>query len=61
LVRVLTIICTPNARSPKDLALMSTGSDDDEMLDLMTKTAGGRTAVAHIKKVAALTGKVGRS
>jgi hypothetical protein len=31
------------------------------MLDLMTKTTGGRTAVAHIKKIAVLTGAVGRS
>jgi Radical SAM superfamily len=61
LVWVLAIKRDPNARSYKDLALTPVGDDDDEMLDLMTKTTGGRTAVAHIKKIAALTGAVGRS
>jgi hypothetical protein len=58
---VFAIARDPNARSYKDLALMPVGNDDDEKLDLVTKTAGGRTAAAHIKKVAALTGAVGRS
>jgi hypothetical protein len=61
LVWVLAIMRDPNARSYKDQALMPVGNDDDEMLDLVTKTAGGRTAVAHIKKIAALTGAVSRS
>ena len=61
LVWVLAIKRDPNARSYKDLALTPVGNDDEEMLDLMTKTTGGRTAVAHIKKIAALTGAVGRS
>ncbi len=61
LVWVLAIMRDPKARSYKDLALMPVGNDDDEMFDLMTKTTGGRTAVAHIKKIAALTGLVGRS
>ena len=61
LVWVLAIKRDPNARSYKDLSLTPVGDDDDEMLDLMTKTTGGRTAVAHIKKIAALTGAVGRS
>jgi hypothetical protein len=61
LVWVLAIMRDPNQRSYKDLALMPVGNDDDEMFDLMTKTTGGRTAVAHIKKIAALTGVVGRS
>jgi len=61
LVWVLAIMRDPKARSYKDLALMPVGNDDDEMFDLMTKTTGGRTAVAHIKKIAALTGVVGRS
>ncbi len=61
LMWVFAIARNPNARSYKDLALMPVGNDDDEKLDLITKTAGGRTAVAHIKKVAALTGAVGRS
>jgi len=29
--------------------------DDDATLDLLTKTTGARAAIAHIKKVAALT------
>jgi hypothetical protein len=29
--------------------------DDDETLDLMTKTTGARAAVAHIKRVDELT------
>ena len=61
LVWVLAIKRDPNARSYKDLALTPVSDDDDEMLDLMTKTTGGRTAVTHIKKIAALTGAVGRS
>ena len=49
----------PQVRS--NLTLTPVGNDDDVMLDLMTKTTGGRTAVAHIKKIAALTGAVDRS
>lgn len=61
LVWVFAIARHPNARSYKDLALMPVGDDDDEKFDLVTKTTGGRTAAAHIKKVAALTGAIGRS
>jgi hypothetical protein len=61
LIWMLAIQRDPDALSYKDLALTPVGSEDDEMLDLMTKTTGGRTAVAHIKKVAALTGAVSRS
>lgn len=61
LMWVFAIARNPSARSYNDLALMPVGNDDDEKLDLITKTAGGRTAAAHIKKVAALTGAVGRS
>lgn len=57
---VFAIARDPNARSYEDLALMPVANDDDEKLDLVTKTTGGRTAAAHIKKVAALTGAVGR-
>lgn len=38
-----------------DQALTPVGDDDDETLDLMTKTTGARAAVAHIRKVAELT------
>jgi hypothetical protein len=61
LLWVLAIMRDPNARSYKDLALTPVGDDDDEALDLMTKTTGGRTAVAHIKKIATLTGASGHS
>lgn len=58
---VLAIMRDRNARSYNDLALTPVGDDDAEMLDLMTKTTGGRTAVAHIKKISTLTGAIGRS
>ena len=38
-----------------DLALSPVGDDDDEALDLMTKTSGATGAIAHAKKIAALT------
>jgi hypothetical protein len=36
------------------------GEDDDETLDLLTQTTGGRAAVAHARKIAELTG-IGRT
>ena len=45
----------PAARTYMDQALTPVG-DDDETLDLFTKTTGGVAAVAHIKKVARLIG-----
>ena len=47
------------ARAYKDQALTPVGEDGDEMHDLLTKTAGGREAVAHAKRVAALTNSLG--
>lgn len=44
------------ARTYTDQALTAVADDDDETLDLFNKTQGGRAAVAHIKKVAAITG-----
>jgi hypothetical protein len=38
-----------------DRALTPVGDDNDETLDLLTKTTGGRAAVAHVRKVAELT------
>jgi hypothetical protein len=38
-----------------DQALTPVHDDDDETLDLMTKTTGARAAVAHIKRVDELT------
>jgi Radical SAM superfamily len=48
-----------NALDYMDQALMPVGADDDETLDLMTETAGARTAIAHTKKIARLTGGSG--
>jgi radical SAM superfamily enzyme YgiQ (UPF0313 family) len=45
-----------NAKRYMDRALTPVGDSTDESLDLLTMTTGGRAAVAHIKKVAALTG-----
>jgi hypothetical protein len=47
----------PAARSYMDRALTSVAEDEDDTLDLMSKTDGARAAVAHIRKVAELTGK----
>ncbi len=44
------------ALSYMDQALMPVGDDNDETLDLLTKTTGARAAVAHVRKVAELTG-----
>ena len=57
----LAITRDPLARSYMDRALTPVDDDDDETLDLMTKTSGGRAAVAHAKKVAELTGRPLRS
>jgi radical SAM superfamily enzyme YgiQ (UPF0313 family) len=43
------------SRAYMDQALMPVGDDEDETLDLLTKTTGARAAVSHIKKVAELT------
>jgi hypothetical protein len=48
----------PEARTYTDQALTPVRDDDEETLDLLTKTTGARAAVAHIKKVAGLTGSV---
>ncbi len=44
------------ARRYMDQALAPVGDDGDETLDLLTKTAGSRAAVSHVKKVAELVG-----
>ena len=44
-----------DARSYVDQALTPVHDDDDDTLDLMTKTGGARAAVAHIKRVSELT------
>jgi hypothetical protein len=45
----------PNRYAYMDQALTPVHDDDDETLDLMTKTTGARAAVAHIKRVDELT------
>jgi hypothetical protein len=39
-----------------DQALAAVSDDEDSTLELFTITAGARAAVAHVKKVAELTG-----
>ncbi len=46
---------SPDARSYMDQALTPVGDDEDQTLDLLTKTSGAREAVSHIRKVAELT------
>jgi hypothetical protein len=46
----------PDARSYMDQALTPVRDDEDVTLDLLTKTTGACAAVAHVKKVAELTG-----
>jgi hypothetical protein len=55
----LAIARDPRAGAYMDAALTPACDDDEATLDLLTKTAGARAAVAHFKKVAVLTG-VGR-
>lgn len=52
----MAIAWDPASRSYTDLSLTPVDSDGDDARDLVTKTTGGRTAAAHIRKVAALTG-----
>jgi hypothetical protein len=46
----------PEAPNYMDTAITPVDEHGDESLELLTKTTGGRAAVAHIKKVAELTG-----
>jgi hypothetical protein len=46
----------PEAPNYMDSALAPVDEHGDESLELLTKTTGGLAAVAHIKKVAELTG-----
>jgi hypothetical protein len=56
LVWQTAITYTPGARHYMDQALTPVSDDGDETLDLLTKTTGARAAVAHVKKIAQLTG-----
>jgi hypothetical protein len=51
----IAIARDPSARAYTDIALTPV-SDDDTTLDLLTKTTGAQAAVAHVKRVAELTG-----
>jgi hypothetical protein len=50
------IMRDPAARTYMDVALAPASGDEDMTLDLLTNTTGARAAVAHLKKVAGLTG-----
>ena len=52
----MVIARDPNAAAYMDQALTPVGEDEDATLDLLTKTSGARAAVAHVKKIAKLTG-----
>ena len=56
LLMKMAIAHDPNARAYMDQALTPVRDDEDTALDLLTKTTGARAAVAHVKKVAELTG-----
>ena len=45
----------PNARQYMDLALTPVRDDDEQTLELLTKTAGAKAAVDHLKKVHDIT------
>lgn len=49
------ISLSPGSRKYMDRALMPVGTDDEEKLDLFTRTTGGSAAVKHVKKIARLT------
>ena len=50
------IMYSPGARNYMDQALAPVSDNEDETLDLLTKTTGALAAVAHVKKIAKLTG-----
>jgi len=56
LVWSVAIARAPGARAYTDPALTPVRDDEEETLDLLTKTGGARAAIAHVKKVAGLNG-----
>ncbi len=56
LLMKVAIGCDPKARTYLDAALEPVGEDDDQALDLLTQTTGALAAIAHVKKIAELTG-----
>jgi len=58
LVMAFSVPRDPNAQAYTDQAREPVHDDDDRALDLLTQTTGARAAVAHVKKIAELTGAV---
>jgi hypothetical protein len=56
LLFALALARSPSARGYTDQALTPVQDDEDVTLDLLTKTTGAHAAVAHLKRVAVLTG-----
>jgi radical SAM superfamily enzyme YgiQ (UPF0313 family) len=56
LVLKTTISRNPYAKAYRDQSMMPVADDEEITLDLLTKTTGASAAVAHLKKVAELTG-----
>jgi hypothetical protein len=56
LVLKTAITRNPNAKAYRDQSLTPVADDEEITLDLLTKTTGAPAAIAHIKKVAELTG-----
>jgi len=56
LVLKFVIMRDPAARTYKDTALTPDGDDEEMTLNLLTNTTGAPAAVAHLKKIARLTG-----
>jgi hypothetical protein len=54
----IAIARDPSAQTYTDQALTAVHDDGDATLDLFTKTTGGRSAVAHVKRVTELTATV---
>jgi Radical SAM superfamily len=52
----MAIARDPDAPAYTDQALTPVREDEDVTLDLLTKTTGARAAIAHVKKIAELTG-----
>jgi hypothetical protein len=56
LLMTIAIARNPDARAYMDQALEPVRDDEDVTLDLLTQTTGALAAIAHVKKIAELTG-----
>ena len=54
-VAAFRIARDPASKTYMDQALTPVGDDEEERLDLFTKTSGGTAAVTHVRKIAKLT------